>query len=109
MYLTPFGGQYPAQESMLPFRERALPVLIEAIQSEASFDQKSENALQVIMWIGDVYPDRTIKKLLDAAARTSGTPAQMLILAAQKASAMPQCERVRPACENVAIPKQMVE
>jgi hypothetical protein len=106
MHLEAFGGRYPAQEALLEFHQSAFPVLIQTIQSESTFDQKSENALQVIMWIGAVYPDRTIKMLVDAAAKTTGMESEMLMLAAPKAIAMPECERVRPACENVAIPNE---
>ncbi len=91
---------------MLAFHERAVPVLVQTIQAQTKFSQKSENALQLIMWIGDVYPDRTVKMLVDAAAKTNGTHAQMLSFAASKALATPACVRVRPACENVAIPKE---
>ncbi len=74
-------------------------------QLEATFTQKSENALEVVMWIGAVYPDRAIKMLVGAAAKTNGNQAKMLLVAASKALAMWECERVRPECENVAIPK----
>lgn len=105
-HLSPFEGRYPAQEALGTFHQRALPVLIQMIQSEPTFSQKSENALRLVMWIGDVYPDRTIKMLVDAAAKTSGNEAEMLRLAVSKAMAMPECARVRPACENLVIPKQ---
>ncbi len=103
---SPLGYRYPAQEALTEFHQFALPMLIQTIQSETTFSQKSENALQLVMWICDVYPDRTIKMLVDATARTSGTQAEKLRLAVSKAMAMPECERVRPACENVAVPKE---
>lgn len=105
LHFDPFGDGYPASEALLQFHQWAYPVLIQTIQSEATFTQKSENALEVIMWIGAVYPDRAIKMLVDAAARTNGNQAKMLLVAASRASAKWECERVRPACENVAIPK----
>lgn len=102
----PFGNKYPVQEAFLQFRQLAYPVLVQTIQSETTFNQRSENALEALMWMGAVYPDRTIKMLIDAAAKTNGKEAKMLLVAASKAVTMWECERVRPVCENVAIPKQ---
>jgi hypothetical protein len=103
---TPLGDRYPAEEALAEFRQRARPALIETIRSETTFTQRSENALELFMLIGAVHPDQAIKMLVDAAAETSGTGAEMLRVAASKALVTPECERVRPACENVAIPTE---
>jgi hypothetical protein len=103
---TPLGGQYPAEEALGEFHQRARPVLIQTIQSETTFTQKSENALELFMVLSAVHPDRAIRMLVDAAAKTRGTQAEMLHFAVSKAVASPECERVRPNCEDAASANQ---
>lgn len=103
---TPLGGQYPAEEALAEFHARARPVIIETIRSETTFTQKSENALELFMLIGAVHPDHAIKMLVDEAAKSTGSQAEMLDQAVSKALATPECERVRPMCENAAISKE---
>lgn len=64
---SPLGGRYPAEEALAEYRQRARPVLVETIRSEATFTQKSENVLELFMLIGAVHPDQAIKVLVDAA------------------------------------------
>jgi hypothetical protein len=99
-----FGGEFPAVQYIMQYRQLAIPVLIDTIKREAGLTLKAKNAVAALMLIEAPDPPTGVSMLANEARKTQGSSSQSLTEAARFAVDSWQCRQLQSECRNALSP-----
>lgn len=95
-----YGGEYPAIDYIVRYRNKAIPALIEAIAHSTTGSLESRNAVRALMWIEAPDPPAGVRLLVEAAGKEQGNSYEALMDAAEYAASQYQCRNTVQACHE---------